>query len=76
MMDVSCAAVKLPLETQLGSWLYQTQLWPIYHVSQLSKTRKAGPTAKDLSILFSKVDDLVCAGPAEYTLLRFGSILQ
>ena len=28
MIDVRVAALKLPLDTQLGSWLYQTQLWP------------------------------------------------
>ena len=28
MIDVNWAAVKLPLDTQLGSWLCQTQLCP------------------------------------------------
>lgn len=38
MIEVNVAALKLPEVSQLGSWLYQTQLWPIFvSVSRLLK---------------------------------------
>ena len=78
MIEVSWAEVKDPLDTQLGSWLCQTQLWPSSCAQIKIPHSKfhlvVSLTSEYLTILLRKSHNLVGTSPRELSLSRFSRI--
>lgn len=69
------------LLTQLGSWLYQTQLWPVYNVmmNKICSTVEREHnkrTAKELSIALGQSQDSIALCERKVALRRFRRVLR
>lgn len=77
MIEVRVAALKLPLVTQLGSWLYQTQLWPtVLSIRGSRRVVECVHTTKQHAVRLGEVGNLVSTAESEGSTLWLGGVLH
>ena len=76
MMEVISVALKVPEVSQLGSWLYHTQLCPVKALKTCTKQISVRmPTSYDLIVSLSEINNDLSLGEIEDTLRWLRRIL-
>ena len=80
MTEVKVVELKPLFETQLGSWLYQTQLCPGFKhkvsIIVVENWTLIVHTAHNHAVLLRLTDDLIAVRESEIATSRFGRVLH